>query len=156
MIAGLPSLYFWLFVLILCVVAEALTTHLVSLWFAVGALGALVSAAIGFPILGQAAVFAVLSLLLLLSLRPMTQRLMKVKQEHTNADRIVGQTAVVTQRIDNQSETGQIRLLSQTWTARSVNDTIIPEGEVVLVDHISGVKAMVACIQNETVGGIHV
>lgn len=155
MIAGIPALYFWLLVLILCVVAEAITTHLVSFWFAVGSLGALFSAAAGFSILAQAAIFAVLSLLLLLSLRPMTQRLLQPRQEYTNADRIVGQTAVVIQTIDNRAGTGQIRLLSQTWTARSLGDMVIPEGSTVVVDHISGVKAIVACTQNE-VGGIHV
>ncbi|MDO5548119.1 MAG: NfeD family protein [Eubacteriales bacterium] len=155
MIIGIPALCFWLLVLILCVVVEAITTNLVSLWFAVGALGALLAAGGGLSILGQAVVFAVLSLLLLLSLRPMTQRLLRPKQEFTNADRIVGQSAVVIQTIDNQAGTGQIRLLSQTWTARSLNNSIIPEGSSVVVDHISGVKAIVVCTQNE-VGGIHV
>lgn len=155
MIIGIPALCFWLLVLILCVVVEAITTNLVSLWFAVGALGALLAAGGGLSILGQAVVFAVLSLLLLLSLRPMTQRLLCPKQEFTNADRIVGQSAVVIQTIDNQAGTGQIRLLSQTWTARSLNNSIIPEGSTVVVDHISGVKAIVVCTQNE-VGGIHV
>ena len=155
MVAGIPELYVWLAVLIICIIAEAVTTQLVSLWFSFGALGALIAAELGFGISVQSTVFVLLALLLLLALRPITRRILQPKQEHTNADRIVGQTAVVIETIDNQADTGQIRLLSQVWTARSMNNTVIPEGETVVVENISGVKAMVSCTQNEA-GGVAV
>lgn len=155
MIIGIPALYLWLAVLIICIIAEAVTTQLVSLWFAFGSLGALIAAALGFGISVQSAVFVLLSLVLLLALRPITRRILQPKQEHTNADRIVGQPALVIETIDNQADTGQIRLLSQVWTARNINNTVIAEGETVVVERISGVKAMVSCTQNEE-GGVPV
>lgn len=155
MIAGIPAIYVWLIIFIVCVAAEAATTQMVSLWFAFGSLGALLTAALDLGILVQALVFVLLSLILLLALRPFTRRILYSKQEPTNADRIVGQTAVVIEAIDNRAGTGQIRLLSQVWTARSVDDTVIPEGDTVIVEGISGVKAMVSCTQHE-VGGVSV
>ena len=140
----LPSVYFWLVVLISCLVIEAITPQLVSIWFAVGAIGALIVARLNFGMIAQIAVFLILSLALLLLLRPILRNILRLKQTKTNADRILEQTAVVTQTIDNQQETGQIRLMGQTWTARNIHENeIIAQGETVIVRRISGVKAMV-------------
>lgn len=144
MIFGVAAAYFWLIVLLVCIVAEAITVQLISLWFALGALAAMISAIAGVPVLWQLTIFAVVSLILLLVLYPVVRRHLQTNQAPTNADRIVGETAVVIETIDNRAGTGQIRLLSQTWTARTVCDgIIIPEGSMVSVDSISGVKAMV-------------
>ncbi len=154
MLFGLSPFVFWIGLLILCCVIEALTVQLVSLWFAAGSLGALLAAWFGLPILWQWMIFALLSLLLLLLLRPMVAHLLHPGANRTNADRIVGMAAIVTETIDNQSGTGQIRLLSQTWTARTIQEgVIVPEGSTVYVESIQGVKAMVVLTQNE-LGGI--
>ncbi len=152
----LSPVWFWAVILIVCVVAEAATVSLVSIWFAAGSLGALLAAAIGFGIPVQCAVFAVLSFLLLVLLRPIVEKVLKPKKDRTNADRIFGEKAVVIQTIDNRAGTGQIRLFSQVWTARTVKDGIVvPEGETVYVDGISGVKAMVV-LTPEELGGCKV
>ena len=68
---------------------------------------------------------------------------MKTKNEPTNADRIIGETAIVTEQIDNIHETGAVKILGTIWTARSVDDSVIAEGTTVKVVAIRGVKAMV-------------
>ena len=144
MITLIPSVYFWLIVLIACLVIEACTTQLLTIWFAVGSVGAMIAAALGFGELVQFGVCLALSIVLLILLRPMTRNILRPRQDRTNADRILGQKAIVIETIDDKHDSGQIRLMGQVWTARAVqNDEIISEGETVVVRHISGVKAIV-------------
>ncbi|MDO4174682.1 MAG: NfeD family protein [Eubacteriales bacterium] len=144
MIMLIPSVYFWLIVLIACLIAEACTTQLLTIWFAVGSVGALIAAALGFNEAVQLGVCLVLSFVLLLLLRPLVRNVLHLRQDRTNADRILDQTAVVIQTIDERNGTGQIRLMGQVWTARALQkDEVIATGETVVVRRISGVKAMV-------------
>lgn len=144
MITLIPPVYFWLIVLIACLVIEAGTTQLLTIWFAIGSVGAMIAAALGCSELVQIGVCVVLSIVLLILLRPVTRNILRPRQDRTNADRILGQRAIVIQTIDDRNGTGQIRLMGQVWTARAVqNETIISEGETVIVRQISGVKAIV-------------
>lgn len=143
MIFGIQSIYFWMGVLIICIAAEAASMQLISIWFAVGALIALIAATLNVPISIQILLFVAISALLLASLRQLMSKFLKVKDEKTNADRIIGQSAIVTEQIDNIKATGQIKLLGQSWTARSINNTVIEIGENVVIRSIAGVKAIV-------------
>lgn len=139
-----PSVYFWLVVLIACLVIEACSTQLLTIWLAVGSIGAIIAAALGLSEAVQLGICLVLSFILLLLLRPMAYSVLRTRQDRTNADRIIDQTAVVIQTIDEKNGSGQIKLMGQVWTARAVqNNEIISEGETVVVRSISGVKAMV-------------
>ncbi len=136
--------YLWLIILIVCLVAEAATTQLITIWFAAGCIGALLAVTLGFGTTVQFAVFLIASFAMLLVLRPLLRGALRTRQDKTNADRILDQTAIVIETIDNQHGTGQIRLMGQIWTARNIEkDVMIPEGETVVVRDISGVKAMV-------------
>ena len=140
----ITPVYFWLLILIVCLVAEAVTVQLVTIWFAAGAVGALLAANFGLGIGAQLTIFLLLSVALLLPLRPLMRNALRTGRSKTNADRILDQTAVVIQEINNREEHGQIRLMGQVWTARSLQENdCIPEGETVIVRSISGVKAMV-------------
>lgn len=140
----ISPVYFWLIVLILCLVVEAATPQLVTLWFALGSAGAMAAAYFGAGFVVQFAVCLLLSIITLLLFRPLLRGVLKTGNDKTNADRILGQIAVVTETIDNRAGTGQIRLMGQIWTARSLQDEItFREGDTVVVREISGVKAMV-------------
>lgn len=150
----IPPVYFWLIVLIACLVIEAVTTQLVTVWFAAGSIGALIAANAGLSPAGQLGVFLILSFALLLPLRPLARGILCPKQDKTNADRILDQTAIVIQTIDNRNGSGQIRLMGQVWTARSMQENeVIEEGETVVVRAISGVKAMVERTESDNHGG---
>ena len=133
----------WLALLIIFAVAEAATVGLTSVWFAVGSLGALVCALAGGNIWLQLGIFIVLSLVCLVALRPLAKKYLNTRVEPTNADRVIGQEARVTQDIDNIQGTGAVTIGGVTWTARSEHDTPIPAGAMVRVLRIEGVKVMV-------------
>jgi len=133
----------WLALLILFSIGEAITVGLTSVWFAVGALGALLCALVGGNIWLQIGVFLALSGLALALVRPLAKKFLTPGYSATNADRVIGQEAVVTQSIDNLKGQGQVNIAGQTWTARSQDDAVIPEGTLVRVLRIEGVKVFV-------------
>ena len=94
MLFGIDSLYFWLAVIIISVAVEAFTLDLCAIWFAAGGVAALVAASCGAGATPQLLLFAVLSAVMLLLLRPFCRRFLKTGAQPTNADRIIGQTAV--------------------------------------------------------------
>lgn len=138
----IPSIC-WLVVLIALAVLEAATVTLVSLWFALGALAALITSFFVQNIWVQFAVFLVVSLVTLLVIRPLARRYVTPTQVATNADRAVGAEGVVTQAIDNRSAQGQVKVGGSVWTARSDPEETIPEGALVRVLRIEGVKLIV-------------
>lgn len=134
----------WLALVIVFAVLEGVSVALTSIWFAAGALVALLVSFV-VPVLWiQALVFALVSLAALLLMRPLAQKLMQPKGKvPTNADRVVHRTGVVTETIDNLSDTGQVKVAGQVWTARSAGEGRIFAGETVKVLRIEGVKLVV-------------
>lgn len=136
----------WLIALIVLVIGEAVTFGLTFIWFAVGAAGGLITAVFGAPIWLQFAVFLGVSALALALVRPVAARLLATDRVATNADRVIGKTALVTERIDNVQGKGLVNIAGQIWSARSEHDVIIPEGSEVKVLRIEGVKVFVETI----------
>ena len=134
---------FWLAAFIVFAVGEAVTVGLVSVWFAVGALAALVATALGAGLWLQITVFLGVSALALALFKPLSTKFLKPKVSATNADRVIGSTALVTETIDNAQAQGQVKVNGQVWSARSAQDIVIPAGTDVRVLRIEGVKVMV-------------
>ena len=125
------------------VLGEAVTVGLTFIWFAIGALGGLITAWLGGPVWLQVIVFLAVSALALVLVRPLASRFMKTSHSPTNADRVIGQTAIVTEAIDNVEGKGQVNIAGQVWSARSQHDVAIPSGTEVKVLRIEGVKVYV-------------
>ena len=135
----------WLAALIILLVVEAVTVGLVCLWFAAGALCALIVSFFVESVWVQLAVFLAVSLVCLLALRPLAKKYMDPRRVATNADRAVGAEGVVTEAIDNLKAQGQVRVDGAPWTARTEPDAPpIPAGAAVRVLRIEGVKLIVA------------
>lgn len=135
----------WLVLLVVFLIAEAACPiHLASIWFAVGALVAMVISMLGGAVWLQAVVFVLVSGVLLASLWPLVRKYLNPNVEKTNLDAIVGSTGLVTAAIDNLHAQGQIKLGAMEWTARSTTGDPIPVGTTVRVDRIEGVKAFVS------------
>ena len=135
---------FWIAALILFLVVEAVTVGLASIWFAVGALAALICAMVGGAVWLQAVWFVVVSLVALILTRPLVKKFVNGRTVATNADRNIGRTALVIEKIDNLEATGSVRLDGVEWTARSSDDSrSIAEGAQVIVREIQGVKLIV-------------
>lgn len=135
---------FWLIAMVLFGVLEAVTVGLTSIWFALGALGALAAAAASAPVIVQIVVFLGVSFLTLLLVRPLAQRFVNDRKVATNADRVIGREAVVTEDIDNIQGKGRVSISGADWTARTEDDRTIPAGSKVQVLRIEGVKVIVA------------
>ena len=135
--------YVWLGLIVAFIALEAATVNLVSIWFIGGAVAGLVSALLGAAELLQWAVFIGVSAALLALLRPVLKKYLRVKPTKTNADRLVGQEALVTEQIDNLRETGAIRVNGVLWTAKSTDDSQISPGVRVVIERIEGAKVYV-------------
>ena len=134
----------WLGILAVLLVIEGLTTALTTIWFAGGALIAAIAALLGLGIVPQLLLFFCVSLVLLFFTRPVAMRLMNKNTEKTNVEGLLGKTAVVIQKIDNLAQTGQVRINDIEWMARTSDDSVtIPEGTVVVIKEVHGVKLIV-------------
>lgn len=135
---------FWLVAVIVLGAVEAVTVGLVSIWFALGALAALLSSLFGGPVWLQILLFIVVSALTLFVTRPIVKKYFN-KESHkaTNADMVIGKQAHVTEEIYNLNATGAVRCMGKEWTARSDGEERIPKDSVVTVVRIEGVKLIV-------------
>ena len=97
----------------------------------------------------QLTVFVAVSILSLLITRPLVKKAMSFQKEDTNAGRIVGQKGIVTEAVENDQGKGQVNVSGSIWTARSMDQTVIPKGASVLVDAIEGVKLIVHPIEEK-------
>ena len=134
----------WVILLVIFVVIEVLTMGLTTLWFAGGALAAAIMAVFNMPSYVQIATFIVVSLVLIFFTRPIAVRYFNTDRVKTNAESIVGKKAIVTGAIDNIKASGQVTVNGMEWSARSISDElVIPEGAIVNIVAISGVKLIV-------------
>ncbi len=144
MIPPSGTIVFWVAALVVFLIVEAVTAGLVSIWFVFGSLVALICAALGAAVWLQIFWFVIVSVATLVLTRPLVKRYVDSRSVATNADRSIGRTAVVTERIDNLSATGAVQLSGVVWTARSTDDAVtIESGERVTVRAIEGVKLIV-------------
>ena len=133
----------WLAALVIFAIVEASTVTLVSIWFVGGSLAALIAALCGGELWLQVVLFLAVSILLLLSLRPLLRKFYSPKKIQTNAPANIGKLAIVTEDIDNLRSTGAVKLSGVVWTARSNSGAVIPIGTVVRITGLEGVKLFV-------------
>lgn len=139
----IPVYIYWLALVILFGIAEAATLGLTSIWFALGALGAMVVAIFDGPLPLQIAVFVILSAVTVWLTRGWGQKRFNEGREPTNADRILCQRCQVLEDIDNDRASGVVKADGKIWTARSVTGAVIPAGSTATVRSIEGVKVYV-------------
>lgn len=137
----------WLTAFVLLLVIEAVTMGLTTIWFAGGALIALIGALCGVPFSWQVILFFIVSFILLFFTRPLAISYFNQEREKTNIDSIIGAKAIVLKEINNLKAEGQVSLNGQEWSARTKEQKTISEGEVVIVKEIQGVKLIVEKIE---------
>lgn len=140
-ILGMEPIYFWLICIVAFAVIEAATLSLNSIWFSAGSLLAMIFSVFTSSLVLQFAVFLVGTIVMLFALKPLVQKLATPDTQATNFDRVLGQIAIVTEKITY--DTGRIKVLGQSWSAQSNNSSEILEGEKVIVKKVVGVKAIV-------------
>ena len=141
----------WIAAIVVFGVVEAVTAGLVSIWFVPGAVAGLIAgtpvlfaALPGSGLLIQLVLFLAVSAAALAATRPLVKKLSAGRAVPTNADRVLGRTARVTETIDNDSASGAVYVDGKTWTARSADGSVLPAGSRV---EIQGVKLIVEAAQ---------
>lgn len=144
-IAGIPisMTAIWIVAIVVFLIAEALTTGLVTIWFAVGALAALVAAIFGAPVWLQVIWFFVISIAAFCVTRPLAKKYVNNKTQPTNADMLIGHACLVTEAIENVEGKGAVSVGGKIWSARAADDSDIPAGVRTTVLRIEGVKLIV-------------
>lgn len=134
----------WVVIMVVFLVVEAATAGLTCIWFAIGALAALIAALFGAPIWLQLVWFFVVSVVTLYFTRPLVLKYVNSRSQPTNADMVIGKEALVTEAVDNVESAGAVAVGGKVWTARSENGEPIEVGSIVTVLRIEGVKLIVS------------
>lgn len=134
----------WIVLIIIFAAIEIITVGLTSIWFAGGALAALICYAAGLSEAGQFVVFVVVSLILLCFTRPWAIRFLKPHLIKTNYEQVIDENVCLTETVDNLKGTGTAVYKGQEWTARAYEDRKVFEaGSIVKVKEIRGVTMYV-------------
>lgn len=137
----------WTAVIIIFGVFEAVTVQLVSIWFVIGAIAALIASLFGAGFVAQIIIFVVVSVLALVITRPLFKKYIRPKMQPTNADKVLNQVGIVVEDINNLSATGQVKVDGKIWTARTIDNSLISKDKKVIIEKIEGVKLIVKNIE---------
>ena len=140
---GTTMVFVWLVIAVVLGIFEAATVALVSIWFAIGAVAAMVPAYFNAPFWVQILVLILVSALCFVFTRPFFKKIIRVNKQPTNVDRLVGQEGVATDDIENIECRGKVFISGLTWSARSETGELIPQGAVVTVKKIEGATLVV-------------
>ena len=133
--------WIWIGVLVLAVIVEIITDNLVSIWFVPAATITTILDFAGLDWVWQLIIFLVISLIGIFLVRRLVSKRMKVNDEKTNIEAIIGEKCIVTERIDNYAGCGQAKVRGQIWSARGCNDDDVFEvGDILRIVAIEGVK----------------
>lgn len=134
---------FWIIILVAAILVEAATAALISIWFAAGAVAALIAASLGASWIIQLILFVVFSAILLIFTRPLVKKLFPKKFIPTNSDSYAGKTAVVVEDIDTVRGMGRVKFNGVDWIAVTENEELIPKDSVVRIKEVKGAKLLV-------------
>lgn len=135
--------YFWIALVVIFCVVESLTMQLVGIWFAGGAFAAAVAELLGVSTAVQTGLFFAVSVILILTTRPLAKKLIHSDRQKTNTDTLVGREIELSETVDNIKETGKATINGVGWTVRSKIGEPIQEGSICTIEKIEGVKLIV-------------
>ncbi|MCH5252692.1 MAG: NfeD family protein [Lachnospiraceae bacterium] len=133
----------WLIIVAVMLVIEIFTMGLTTIWFSLGAVAAAIASGLEAPVWLQIVLFSVVSILVMVLVRPFAVKVVNKERIKTNVEEIVGETAIVVEEINNEKEKGIVRFRGVEWMARSVDGSILAVDEIVTIDAVSGVKLIV-------------
>lgn len=134
----------WVTIFLITLIAEISTEALVSIWFTIGAIfAAALTYVPGMPWWGEIIVFAVISLLSFLIIKPLINKKLQRIKSNTNVDSLLGKKGMVVKKITNLDK-GEVKINSVIWNAiKRDSEEDIEKGEVVEIVAIQGNKLLV-------------
>ena len=140
----------WLILIIVLVIIELATMGLTTIWFATGAVVAMIASVIGVPVWLQIILFILVSFIMLLFTRPVAVKHFNKERIKTNVETMVGKQAIVVSEIDNLQGIGRVMVDGVEWTGRSLDKKVtFSVGEVVVVVLVEGNKLIVSKLEEE-------
>jgi membrane protein implicated in regulation of membrane protease activity len=139
-------LYIWIGIIVVSGIVEIATVNLVSVWFVVGGLVAIIANAFNASSIVQVILFIVVSLLCIVITRPLAKKYLRTEIVNTNSDRIIGKHGLVTKHIDADNK-GEVKVMSTFWLASSVDNSTLNEGDYCEILAIEGVHVVVKKIE---------
>ncbi len=150
MIDATTMMLIWLALVIVLIVIEIFTVGLTTIWFAGGALAAIVINLLGLGMVWQIIAFLVVSGVLLFFTRPWALKYINSNRVKTNYEGVIGKVIRITEIVDNMNQTGKAVVNGQEWSVRSEQDKVIlGEGTLAKVVKIEGVKLIVKVYEEE-------
>lgn len=137
---------FWTIVLVISVIVEAITVDLVSIWFGLGAVAALIGEACGLNQVIQVILFAIISIIAIVVTRPLAKKYLRGNIVKTNLDRVIGKHCLVTETITPDTR-GEVKVMGSLWSATSLNNVTIEAGQYAEVVSIEGAHVIVKKIE---------
>lgn len=138
--------YVWLVAIIILGFIEAITEEIVSIWFVISGLLALIVSLFTDVFLIQFAIFVIVGIILMITTRSSVSKYLKVNPVRTNLDRVIGMKGIVTEDIKKDNY-GEVRVDGKRWTAYSKDDKVIKKDEFVEILNIDGNKLAVKKIK---------
>ena len=138
--------YVWLVAIIILGFIEAITEGIVSIWFVISGLLALIVSLFTDIFLIQFAIFVIVGIILMITTRASVSKYLKVNPVRTNLDRVIGMKGIVTEDIKKDNY-GEVRVDGKRWTAYSKDDKVIKKDEFVEILNIDGNKLAVKKIK---------
>lgn len=132
----------WTIVLVISIIVEAITVDLVSIWFGLGALAALIADACGLSQILQVVIFTIISVICIFVSRPLAKKYLRGNTIKTNLDRVIGKHCLVTETITADNK-GEVKVMGTLWMASSLNNEVIHAGEYAEVVSIEGAHVVV-------------
>ncbi len=133
----------WLAAVVAFIILEASTYQMVCVWFIVGSIGGMIASLLGAGFWIQMTVFLVISIALLILMRPIALKRLNSHKVKTNADSLIGKKVLITETVDNAKATGQGKVDGAQWTVRAAGNSVIEEGTIAEIKRIEGVKLIV-------------
>ena len=140
---------FWLILMVIFLVAEGASVMVISLWFAIGALAAMIASLCGAQVWLQVVLFLTISIALVLALRPLTKKFFTPRLSRTNIDALLDAEGLVLETVDNINTTGRVKINGMEWAARSEDGQVLQPGTRIVVHRVEGVKLIVSPLPAE-------
>lgn len=136
----------WLGIIIVSIIIEVITVDLVSIWFGAGAVVALIADLLGASQIIQIALFVIVTAILIVATRPVAKKYLRTNIEKTNFDRVIGKHGLVTRTITADNK-GEVKVMSTSWLASSLDNTTINEGDYCEIMAVEGAHLVVKKIE---------
>lgn len=145
---GLPLWSIWLILCGVFLLIEIFNISFLLIWPGIGSFFAFIAAVLGLPVEIQIAVFAITTIIMIIFMKPLTQKFFKNKDiTKMNNNAMIGKEGVVVKEISPLEETGQVKVAGELWSAITTNDEKIQINEIIKVMRVDGVKLVVTKVK---------